>query len=423
MGLAKSRVYEIGSLYYTDRQKYDLLATPKLMQVAAHEYEDQKNPETGEMESVQVMNLDRFLGQDRLVAWMKGDRSSDGTSDDHMIRWGGAVKRDGTLMKADEYQFDPIQDPRGVRKYGSEVANEAPAQYKPILKRQAPPSNNNNPAGSNPQQVPAGNTNPPPVNRQVPGSISNNPAQGTTPKPNAGVKNPAQGTAAKPNAGATNPAGKMTFKPMTPGQLGDMAVQPPQSLQFSDPNEGRLFPNPMPPKPQEPPAEGQPGQASGQAIAAAAPPDPNAPSSDYHGIWSGTAEQTALAPIRDPHRPDFPWARYNSGPNVEAYRFNTIGGIPPSCETSGFNEPGKEAGKRNRFSVPVAFQIVIYRKGCAPGINNMDHTPPLACAPRHPQVLAQCVAQFPQIYGGALAAGQGIAGRMRNVNPFRQRPS
>ena len=122
-------------------------------------------------------------------------------------------------------------------------------------------------------------------------------------------------------------------------------------------------------------------------------PDPTAPEDSaerdkkFRNLFTGLSWKILTT---DANSPNLPWSNYwfQKNPNMEAYRINTVGGVPGNLESTGSTkEPGHpfllgyKAPVRDSNGRDFAFQIVIYRKGCQPGISSTDASPPLLCAP------------------------------------------
>ncbi|KAI9887852.1 MAG: hypothetical protein M1823_000374 [Watsoniomyces obsoletus] len=429
MGIAESKVYEIGSLYYTDRKKYDRLASPDIIALAGLEMVEKQNPDTGNMDDVEEMNFDAFLGPERHVAYFRGERDNDGTSRDAMYRWGGDVPRERTVLGA-------IPKP----------PKKVPPKPQPILKRQAQPGGRleDNPAYKNFLQATKDNLDPTLLRGlDIGGNVKNQDQgtaatqkskvalgtapQGTAGKPKVAVNNVPQGTTGNQKVALANtaqgrtgdskvalanlaqlPPGQMSPEQIPPTQpKGSGTGAPPRGQPMPDPNEGRAFPIPK-----------RKEMTKAQREEAKRKNDGYTPSDDGVTLWAGNGLHSTLAPGRY----DFPWAHY-PGAAAEGYRFDTVGGVPRDCETSGYydNDP---TSFRNRWSVPIVMKIAIFRPGCAPGMTDKEFSPPLAFSPLTQGMNDKCKREFPKVYGDAAAGALGMGGQRagRIPNGFRKQP-
>ena len=117
------------------------------------------------------------------------------------------------------------------------------------------------------------------------------------------------------------------------------------------------------------------------------PEDPAEKDKKFRNLFTGLSWKILTT---DANSPDLPWSNYwfQKKPNMEAYRINTVGGVPGNLESTGSTKDpghpfllGYKPPVRDSNGRDFAFQIVIYRKGCQPGISTTDASPPLLCAP------------------------------------------
>ena len=84
------------------------------------------------------------------------------------------------------------------------------------------------------------------------------------------------------------------------------------------------------------------------------------------GIWARVGSQMLNVDGQ------FPLGHWPEKEGIEVFMINPVGGVPTSC--------ADVASKRRQFEHPVAFQLAVFRRGCKPGLSDRYATPPLFCA-------------------------------------------